>query len=168
MKLSRKIISLTLTIMSLSAAMTSAPAFSAGPYYVGASLGTSDINDCGFNCTDTGIKLLGGYQVTPAIGVELAYADLGRFGNNVRASALGVYAIGKLPLANNFSLLGRIGLNNARLKGSGNSNSGLELGYGIGAAYALTPTVDLRGEWERYRFDSVDGSLFSVGAVLKF
>jgi OOP family OmpA-OmpF porin len=168
MKLCRKIISFTLTALSLSAVMMSTPAYAAGPYYGGVSLGSSKLQDCGFNCTDTGLKILGGYQVNPSVGVEVAYADLGKFGNNVRASALGIYAVGKLPLANNFSLLGRLGINNARLKGGGNSNSGLELGYGIGTSYALTPTVDLRGEWERYKFDSIDGSLLSFGAVMKF
>ncbi len=168
MKRSRKITSLTFAALSVCAVMISAPAYAAGPYYGGVSLGSSELQDCGFNCTDTGIKILGGYQVNPSVGVEVAYADLGKFGNNLRASALGIYAVGKLPLANNFSLLGRLGINNARLKGGGRSNSGLELGYGIGASYALTPTVDLRGEWERYKFDSIDGSLFSVGAVMKF
>ncbi len=150
------------------AALFTAPAFAAGPYYGGLSLGSSELQDCVGNCTDTGIKLLGGYQVTPSVAVEIAYADLGKFGNNLRASALGIYALGKLPLANNFSLLGKLGVNNARLKGGGNSNSGLELGYGIGAAYTLTPTVDLRGEWERFQFDSVDASLLSVGVTMKF
>ncbi len=150
------------------AAIFASPAFAAGPYYGGISLGTSDLQDCAGNCSDTGIKILGGYQVTPTVGVELAYTDLGKFGNSVRASALGIAAVGKFPLANNFSLLGRLGVNNARIKVGGNSDSSLQLGYGIGAAYALTPTVDLRGEWERISFDTVDGSLLSVGVVMKF
>jgi OmpA-OmpF porin, OOP family len=156
------------TALTLSAALLSAPAFAAGPYYGGVSLGASDIDNCGGNCSDTGIKLLGGYQVTPTIGVELAYTDLGKFGNNVRASALGISAVGKLPLQNNFSLLGRLGLNNARFKSGGNSDSSVELGYGIGASYAYSPTVDFRAEWERIAFDAVDGSLLSVGVVMKF
>jgi OOP family OmpA-OmpF porin len=86
----------------------------------------------------------------------------------VRASALGVSAVGKLPLQNNFSLFGRLGLNNARIKGNGGSDSSVELGYGIGASYAYSPTVDFRAEWERIAFDSVDGSLLSVGVVMKF
>ncbi|MGB8339620.1 MAG: porin family protein [Burkholderiales bacterium] len=157
-----------LAAIALGVATIATPALAAGPYYGGVSLGSSDLQDCGFNCTDTGIKILGGYQVNPSVGIEVAYADLGKFGNNLRASALGIYAVGKLPLANNFSLLGRLGINNARLKGGGNSNSGLELAYGIGASYALTPTFDLRGEWERYKFDTVDGSMLSVGVVMKF
>jgi OmpA-OmpF porin, OOP family len=155
------------TLISI-AATCATPAFAVGPYYGGISLGTADLQDCVGNCTDTGIKILGGYQVTPSVAAEIVYADLGKFGNNVRASALGLYAVGKLPLANNFSLLGRLGINNARLKGGGNSDSGMELGYGIGALYTLTPTVDLRGEWERYQFNSVDASLLSVGVTMKF
>jgi OmpA-OmpF porin, OOP family len=159
---------ISLLIIALSATMLSAPAFAAGPYYGGVSLGTSDIDNCSGDCGDTGIKILGGYQVTPTVGVEVAYIDLGKFNNNVRASALGVSAVGKLPLQNNFSLFGRLGLNNARIKGNGGSDSSVELGYGIGAAYAYSPTVDFRAEWERIAFDSVDGSLLSVGVVMKF
>jgi OmpA-OmpF porin, OOP family len=168
MNLTRKIISSTLTMFTLGAALMSAPTFAAGPYYGGVSLGTSDIDNCRGDCGDTGIKILGGYQATPTVGVEVAYTDLGRFGNNVRASALGISAVGKLPLQNNFSLIGRLGLNNARIKGNGGSDSSMELGYGVGASYAYSPTVDFRAEWERIAFDSVDGSLLSVGVVMKF
>ncbi|MGB8856242.1 MAG: porin family protein [Burkholderiales bacterium] len=164
----RKISATIIAAISLSLAAMSAPAVAAGPYYGGLSLGSSELQDCNNNCTDTGVKISGGYQVNPNLAVEIAYADLGKFGNNLRASALGLYAVGKLPVANHFSLLGRVGINNAQLKGGGNSDSNLELGYGIGASYALTPTVDLRGEWERYKFDALDASLFSVGLAMKF
>jgi OmpA-OmpF porin, OOP family len=164
MNFTHKIIYSSLTALTL----LSGPTFAAGPYYGGVSLGSSDINNCRGDCGDTGIKLLGGYQVTPIVGVEIAYTDLGRFGNSVRASALGISALGKLPLQNNFSLFGRLGVNNARLKGGGVSDSSLELGYGLGASYAYSPIVDFRVEWERIAFDSVDGSLLSIGAVMKF
>lgn len=168
MNFNHKMITSTLTALALSTALLSAPTFAAGPYYGGVSLGTSDIDNCRGDCGDTGIKLLGGYQVTPTVGVEVAYIDLGKFGNNVRASALGISALGKLPLQNNFSLFGRLGINNARIKGNGVSDSSIELGYGLGASYAYSPTVDFRAEWERIAFDSADGSLLSVGVVMKF
>lgn len=154
-----------LTLLAFSVVM--APAYAAGPYYGGINLGTSDLKNCVGDCTDTGIKILGGYQVNQSVAVELAYTDLGKFGST-RGSAFGVSALGRLPVANQFSLLGRVGVNSARLKTNGNSNSSVELGYGIGAAYTLTPTLELRGEWERIKFDPVDGSLLSVGLALKF
>jgi OmpA-OmpF porin, OOP family len=158
---------LTLVTLAMGAAAIATPALAAGPYYGGISLGGSDLQNCIGDCTDTGIKILGGYQVNPSVAVELAYTDLGKFGNT-RASAFGVSALGRLPIANNFSLLGRLGVNSAKLKRDGSSNSSVELGYGIGVSYVLTPTLDVRGEWERIKFDPVDASLLSVGLTMKF
>jgi OmpA-OmpF porin, OOP family len=186
-----KIIAATLLI---SAGLMSAPAMAAGPFYGGVSIGQSKFNDAcngvsgaGVRCSDsdTGYKILGGYQINPNVAVEATFADLGQakasdnFGNFIsqKGSGFGVGVVGTLPLANNFSLLGRLGFTRGEIKTSSNVGSvpnvsSTELSFGVGASYAVTPTVEIRGEWEQFKIEdgNIGGkaNLLSIGAVMKF
>jgi OmpA-OmpF porin, OOP family len=181
-----KIIAATLLI---SAGLMSAPAMAAGPFYGGVSLGQSSFKDtcdgaagAGINCddSDTGYKIFGGYQINPNFGVEVTYADLGKLSisgggafGQVKANGFGVGVVGTLPVANNFSVLGRLGIYRGEAKASSNvgvngKESSTELGFGLGASFAVTPAVDLRGEWEQFQFDGDKVNLLSVGVAMKF
>ncbi len=151
----------------IGAGLMSAPAMAAGPFYGGLNIGQFKINDCNGSCTGTGYKLSAGYQFNPSVAAEVSYADSGKI-EGVTANAFGVAAVGTLPVGNKISLLGRVGLNNAKIKGDGGSESNTSLGFGVGAAYALSPTVDLSLEFERFKFKEGSGNFVSAGAKMKF
>ena len=124
----------------------SAAAPSYAQWYVGGSIGKSDIKfnnaaqsdqflDLGFTnpstvseTKDTGYRLFGGYQLHKYIAVEAAYVDLGRFGfrtdvtpkgslsGSMRIDGFEVSALGTLPLGESFGLFGRVGAFAAQTK----------------------------------------------------
>lgn len=158
----------TLAALLIGAGLISAPAMAAGPFYGGLNIGQFKANDCSGDCSDTAYKLLAGYQFTPNVGVEVAYADGGNF-QGAKPTAFGVGVVGSFPVGNNISLLGRLAINNSKVKfDGGGSDSSTELGFGFGAAYAITPAIDLSLEWERFKFKNGDGDLVSLGAKMKF
>lgn len=162
----------------------------------GQGLATSNISD---NDRDTGYKLFGGYQFNRNIGLEAGFFDLGNFGYNattvpagtllgdIRVRGLNLDLVGTLPVTERFSVLGRVGVNRARVNGAfaasgaarvpyANANpSERSTGYkvGLGLAYALTDALSLRAEAERYRIKDAVGNrghidLLSVGLVYRF
>src|SRR6266853_1235876 len=126
------------TVLVLMAAFAiSVPAFAAdtGGYLVGMvgqtkfkdAIDTTGLTNASVKDTGTGIKLGGGYAFNRNLAVEGAYVDLGKTtlsgtfgGNNVsatfKASGLVVVAAGMLPLSNQFTLLGRLGVIDATVK----------------------------------------------------
>jgi OOP family OmpA-OmpF porin len=175
-------------------------AASAADFYVGGSVGSSryhaddDVAN-GFTVNDkndTGYKLFGGVSITENFGVEAGYVNLGKlkftdtsFGPAVSGTIKGtgffVDAVGTLPLGSSgFAVLGKIGVFNGKAKatatgplGSGSADdSGTDVKFGIGASYTITKSLQVRAEWERYRFnidgDKGDTDLLSVGLTYKF
>jgi OmpA-OmpF porin, OOP family len=149
--------------------------------YVGGNLGSShykgdDIGGLSTDRSDTGLKLYGGYGITPNVAVETGYARIGKFksaAGDVKASGLFVDAVGILPLGNGFSALGRAGLFNGKLDSSlAGSDRGTSLKIGAGVQYDLATNVGLRGEWERYRFDALNtktnADVYSLGVNYRF
>ena len=132
-------------------------------FYVGASLGAAKAKQiCGnaANCDpdETAIKGLVGYQLHRNLAVEGGYQYFGMFSRDSRglsASALDAVAVGSWPVMNQLAVYGKAGVYFADMKSKplGEQNSGLT--YGLGAEYALSPTIGLRGEWQRY--DNVGG-----------
>lgn len=149
---------------------------------VGACSSLNGILDPGFSCseddTDTGIKIFGGMTINPNLAAELGYVDFGKlnvsaagtyFGTpvalsgDVKAHALVISAVGTVPVANQFSLLGRIGIAHSTVdvsvsaSGSGGSasdsvsGSNDDLMFGFGAQLDINKQVALRAEWERYK-----------------
>jgi OmpA-OmpF porin, OOP family len=148
---------------------------------------------------DTGYKLFGGYQFNRNIGLEAGFFDLGNFGyaastapagsllGDIRVRGLNLDLVGTLPISERFSVLGRVGVNQARVDGTFAASGAVRLpfasantserstGYkaGIGLAYALTNALSVRAEAERYRIkDSVGNrghiDQVSVGLVYRF
>lgn len=144
-------------------------------WYIGIGIGQSKfkgscegVSGPGITCkeTDTGGKILGGYQLSKNFALELGYADLGQtkatfsgFGSaTIGAKGFEFTGIGMLPLNEQFSLLARAGLFNWKvdfkdgtgLVGSANA-SGTDLTYGFGLKFDFTRDFAARGEWQRYK-----------------
>ena len=153
--------------------------------------GINDIN------RDLGFKVFGGYQYNKYFAVEGGYFDLGQFGFNtstipagtlsgdIKLKGLNLDAVGILPITEKFSVFGRIGVTHTQandsfvgtgavnvLNPSPNSRD-TNLKVGLGLQYALTDSLTLRSEIERYRIDDAVGNkgdvdLVSVGLVYRF
>lgn len=142
---------------------------------------------------DSGWKVFTGYRIMKYLAVEAAYANLGEVSADVvttapvagtanvqlENTAITLSALGILPLNDKFSLFARLGLNvwdtevSASGSGSGggtysDSEDGTGVVYGLGAAFHLTPNLNLRAEWERYDFDGSDLDFMSVGLGWSF
>lgn len=192
----------------LSTAMVSA---FAGDWYGVASIGQSKAQDSykssldaglpavglasSMDDTDTGYKLQLGYKFTPNWAIEGGYVDLGKLNYNatytggsasgeVKASGWNIAGVGTYPLNDQFSLFGKLGVIDAKVKGSLNDTTGnsgsirktkWNTNWGLGANYNLSKQWGLRAEWERFSKLGDSGSigesnvdLLSVGVVFKF
>jgi OmpA-OmpF porin, OOP family len=126
--------------------------------------------------SDFGLKLHGGYSFTPNLAIEAGYADLGRFhsgAGSVKADGWFLDGVGTLPVYDKLSVLGRVGVFNGRQRSSlQGSDSGTNIKVGAGLQYDISQRVNIRGEWERYRFDTFGShnntDLYSVGLNYKF
>jgi len=171
-------------------------------WYVGLSVGQSQAADTcegipGCDDKDTAFKIFGGYQVNRNFAIEGGYTDLGKVtinvsgpgGNlnaNIKANAWEVVGVGMLPLADRFSLFGKIGLYRGEVEGTGSGvvlgtpislsgkDTNTDLTFGVGVKFDITNNFALRGEWQRY--SSMGGSdvgesdvdVLSVGVAFKF
>ena len=187
-----------IAILGLAAASFALPAAaqmrspSLSSAYVGGSLGQSKMKfDCGgaATCdqTDTALRIFLGYQFTPNIAAELGYSDLGKskiadpsFGSaDVKATAWDLSAVGLWPLANQFSLLGRLGIFHGETKLSGDLGDAKDtktgLLWGLGGQFDLNKNLGFRAEWNRYSKLGGDNfgekfnvDVFNVSALWRF
>jgi hypothetical protein len=161
---------LTATLVAALATGSGALAQSAGGVYGGISIG---------NATDfgTAVKLYVGAPLGPRFGWEAQYTNFGSvteatpFGpQDASAFALGGSLVGYLPLQNTLSGFGKIGLHyvdaKASLPGTSSSDTSIELGIGVGMLWQVAPKWGLRAELEN--IGGSGGSLFTVGAQIKF
>lgn len=118
----------------------------------------------------TGVTGRFGYRFTPNFGLE-GEASFGIDGDTADFlgtpvdvdldDQFGVYAVGFLPISNNFELLGRVGYATIDAQGTfGGFSAGVDddgLAAGIGAQWAVTRNFGIRGEYTRYVADDNDG-----------
>ena len=157
--------------------------------YIGLSAGRSDFGGgCGaiaLRCDDRdtmGKITLGGY-FSPYLGAEVAYADMGsadRAGGSTDARALQLNLIGRAPLNEQFSVIGKLGANYGRTRVSALPGTGVTTGresgwgptVGVGLQWNFTPQWSAVLEWERARYhfaggrDNVDAT--SIGLRYHF
>ncbi len=151
-----------------------------GPY-VGASVAKPDWRQDNLNGVTqgdtggTGLKVYGGYAFNPNIALEAGGVRLGRLsgtGGDVKADGAYLDAVGSLPLNPQWSLLGRVGLVNAKVKTPLGSDRGTGAKLGAGVQYNLTSNTSIRGEWERYGLEAFNTKpkvdLYSVGVNVAF
>jgi OOP family OmpA-OmpF porin len=145
-------------------------------FYVGGALGQSSFDvDCTGTTScddeDSSWKIFGGYQFNKNFALEFGYADLGEatasvsvppftVNGSLEATVWELVAVGSLPLADRFSIFGKIGLYradtdiNASVPGLGSaseSDSNTDLTFGIGARYDFARNLGVRLEWQRYQ-----------------
>lgn len=148
---------------------------------IGGSIGEShwkgdDIGGAPTDRKDTAGKFYGGYSITPNFGVELGYANLGKFSSelgSVKADGYFLDGVGTLPLGSGFSALGRVGVFNGKLDSSlAGSDRGTNVKVGAGVQYDFDKNFAVRTEWERYRFDALgtkaNTDLYSIGVNYRF
>ena len=137
----------------------------------------------------TAYKLFGGYQFNDYLAIEGGYFDLGKFGytatttppgtvnGELRFKGLNLDLIGMLPLTDNLSAFGRIGVVEGRTSDEFNSTgflatnnphpsrTALNAKLGVGLQYRLTQSLAMRLEAERYRVNDAIGNKGNIDAV---
>jgi OmpA-OmpF porin, OOP family len=163
---------------------------------LGSGLSTSSMAD---ENRDFGYKLFGGYKFNKNFAVEGGYFNLGEFGftsttnptgsltGRLKVQGLNFDAVGTLPLANDFSVFGRVGLQYAQTKDNftatgqvvvldsnpSTSQANIKIGAGVQYDVGQPGGLSVRGEWERYRINDAVGTrgdidMLSVGVVYLF
>jgi len=150
----------------------------------------------GETCDDAGMGFRGavGYQVMPNLAVEASYANYGtaEFNDNAGFTVDGnvtgfqFSAVGSYPVADAFSLTGKLGLAltngelDANIAGFGSAkfdDDTTTLAWGIGVRYDINTSIAVRAQYEslgKISFDSTDPTaesdvnLLTAGIVFNF
>lgn len=127
-----------------------------------------------------------GYKFNPYLAVEGQYTGIGKVTDNVSGSAKGDAAslavLGILPLNENFSLYGKLGVAATKTTVSSSlspMNDATRTGvtYGLGAKYNLNKSIGLRVGWDHYNASiedaanhekNVNANVATIGAVYHF
>lgn len=132
--------------------------------FAGGSIGDSDY--------DTGFKFFFGQQFHPNLAWEGQIVSFGERDNHPGKSSAwtaGGSLLGILPLNNDFSLFAKAGLHYVKTKetraGFSASDSGVDVGVGVGARYRINQQFSARLEFENIG-DAED--IVSVGLQLRF
>jgi OmpA-OmpF porin, OOP family len=152
-------------------------------FYLGTGLGvaTNKVDD--FESDGIAVKLLGGYTFNQYFAVEAEYIYAGTLEDtiedvelSVKSDGVVVAALGKLPLADGFSLFAKLGYTfyDEKVKASRGDvsltekNSGEDLLYGVGADLWLGRKFQLRAEYEVVDVEDADFNVVSASAVFRF
>lgn len=149
-------------LLGAAAMALSAGAFAQGMMtggYVGLDVGRSDF----VNENDTGFRIFGGYQFHRNIAAEIAIG-MPFDKRGVEVMSLEAVAVGIFPLANQFSILGKLGIANLDADPGGDDTA---LTFGIGAQYDVTRNLGVRLQWQRYDTDP-ELDFLSIGVLWKF
>jgi len=142
---------------------------------------------------DTAYKVFGGYQLNKNFAVEAGYFNLGKFtyatslpggtlNGRYETEGVNLDLVGIMPLSTKWSALARVGLQHAITRDSfsgpglpasasnDNSTRVNNMKVGLGLQYAITPSVLVRGEAERFRvrdgiINSGDVNYYSMSLV---
>jgi len=166
-------------------------------FYIGATVGQSKVKDfcsgIGVSCedTDTALRILGGYQFNKHFALELGYSQLGEASISsgalfakVEATAWELVAVGMLPVADRFSIYGKIGMYRADSDFSTNivvpgipqafSESNNDLTFGFGLQFDISRSFGVCAEYQRYQdlggpeIGESDLDVMSIGVVYRF
>ena len=129
-------------------------------FYIGAEVGNTDVGGAD---DDIGFKILGGYQFHRNIAAELGYG-LMYDKSGVEVKALEAVAVGMFPIANQFSIIGKLGLANIDVNPGDDKT---ELTWGLGVQYDFSRNLGVRALWQRYETDDAVDFL-AVGVTWKF
>jgi len=170
--LSRSRAALAAALLALGMAGAAQAAGAPGSTYVGGALSAPDYRDPiggsgdGSGGTGPGLKVYGGYQVTPNFAVEGGVFHLGRTHDvNGTGRAYGAYVdgVGSVEVAPQWSLLGSVGLAQAKLTSAQGSDYSPAVKLGVGVQYDITSQAAVRVGYDRYHFTSAYGGNADVG-----
>jgi OOP family OmpA-OmpF porin len=159
--------------------------------HVGVSGGESKFKrDCDhanvFDCDqrDSAWKAYVGGQFNDVLGLELGYTDFGKMraaGGDTKAWGIPVTLLVGAPIGPRFNVFGKIGgvYGHTEVDASPVAlvDTGTKTGWGwtggVGAAFKVTPNLDIRADWDRYRLDFVgsgdqDVDMLSAGVQFRF
>jgi outer membrane immunogenic protein len=166
-------------LTTMPAAAQDAPSFSAPSFY----------GNLGYTAVDSDDVTLGalggrvGAKFHPNFGAEAEAAfgvksdDVNVGGVNVKTKlkySAAVYAVGFLPVTEQFDLLARVGYGTSKLKASAAgisaSDSDESWNYGVGAQYTFDGLNGVRGDYTRHDFGSNggDADVWTIAYVRKF
>jgi outer membrane immunogenic protein len=155
------------SMLSAAALALSASAFAQSSatqgFYVGAEVGNTDVGGAD---DDIGLKILGGFRFHPNIAAELGYGMM-YDKNRVEVTALEAVAVGMFPVANQLSIIGKLGLANVDVEVPGGSDDKTELTWGIGVQYDVSRNLGVRALWQRYETEEAIDFL-GVGVTWRF
>jgi opacity protein-like surface antigen len=177
--------------LAFSAATCGVAAAADNTFYIGGSMGQSRPNFDGagnasgigrtFNSSDGAYKLYGGYKFHKHFSVEGSWINLGLYDSNtsnqVEIAGWGLALVGHMPLAKDFTLLGRLGENRMRLKRlpSGVADTSWSPTFGVGLKYDFNPNFSARAEFERIikmgsnsTTVSTDTNVYTIGLGYQF
>ena len=143
--------------------------------YIGFNIGQSNLklnngnNLFGIERTKNIYNLYAGSYFNDFIGLEIGYADFGRFnrgGGQTIADAFNLGLVGKVPLGMSFNLLGRFGTTYGRTDVSSNIASGVVAGketgwggsYGVGAEFVFNPQLSAVLQFDEYNLKFAGGN----------
>ena len=149
--------------------------YAPGSAYIGFNIGQSNLklnngnNLFGIERTKNIYSLYAGSYFNEFLGLEIGYADFGRFnraGGQTKADAFNLGLIGKLPLGTSFNLLGRLGTTYGRTEVSSNIASGVVAGketgwggsYGVGAEFVFNPQLSAVLQYDEYNLKFAGGN----------
>ena len=134
-------------------------AIAVGRSHFGTSCGTV----AGLTCRNAGtaVSLTAGDMFTEHLGAELSYLNFGhadRAGGSVRAQALDLALVGRLPVTDRLEVKGKVGATYGITHTSAAIDAGLStgratgwgLGYGVGLDYHINRRLDASVEWQRH------------------
>lgn len=121
------------------------------------------------NYSSTGLRLVGGNQISQYLSVEAEYIDLGKFTGDtasVAAKGLGISGLLAMPVSTSISIFGKAGF--ARIETTATANPGTTLttrdsdtrigmSLGYGATLDVTANVSVRVSWDRYKTSALAG-----------
>ena len=132
-------------------------------FYLGAEIGNTDVDRAD---DDIGFKLLGGYRFHPYVAAELGYGMLYDKGG-LEVTALEAVAVGMFPVANQLSIIGKLGFANVEFETAGGSTDDTEITWGLGVQYDVNRNLGVRALWQRYESDR-EVDFLAVGVTWKF
>jgi OOP family OmpA-OmpF porin len=141
-------------------------------FYVGGDIGYATIDDSGVDDEDISFHFMAGWQFNENFGVEFGYADFGEFDAgivDIEADGFDVSFVGAWPVADKFSLTGRLGYLWWDLDaGAFGDDDGSDLLFGIGGRYDLNDQFMFYGGWTRYEISDADLDNFHIGGAFRF
>lgn len=145
----------------------------ASEMYAGVSIGTAQIDSPGFDSSSS-FTLLGGIPINQNFSAEIAYSNFGsESGGGVtsKSSAMSISGVGFLPINEQVSLFGKLGIASTTLEIFGMSESKSDLTFGLGGQFKVNNQVGIRAGYDVYKVGSapsVDQSVVSISGIFSF